>query len=110
MTLIPKLCATIGFLLVLGCSAPYGPAITVCVTDVKDKGFQCVTYPNTRFFLPFASGSSLKCLSPSDAESALKDCNLKNPMTLEWAVPSPDVDNYVCISDNDRSRLMDRCK
>lgn len=111
-------------------SCKSGPRVTACVVDVKSEGFQCVSYPNTRYFLPLKDGEDLECVSPSDLEDALKACKNHKvlPVTLcelrfaesKWQCATPSgssyllplekADNFFCMSEQDRKRVLQRCE
>lgn len=109
-----------------------GPKVTACVVDYKNAGFQCVKYPDKRFFLPLEKGEDLGCVSPQDLEIGLKACKLHQPIPA-YTLCSLDLtrnkffckntesstgfymdiakaDNYFCMNDKDRRRILERCK
>lgn len=111
-----------------GCTSK-GPKVTVCIVDVKHDGFQCVQYPNTRYFLPAKDGKNLLCASPAEIEDAIKACEkhqilqitlcklksdldgftCKNPQGHESNLPWGDSDNYGCMTQKDFKRILERC-
>ncbi len=110
-----------------GCPASFGPAVTVCVLDSAKKGYQCVYFPKAKSFVTFDGNRNLRCISPEESENALKACRKKQvlPVTLcaysasDFLCTSPDgaqahrsaesLENYVCISEQDRLRILERC-
>lgn len=110
-----------------GCS-PSGPAVTLCIVDASNHGFQCADQKN-KFFMPFEKSLSMVCASPFDTEEALKACKAGYilPITLcslhlesidflcvepsgnQKYIAISDADNYVCMNNEDRKRLLERC-
>lgn len=102
------------------------------MVDAKESGYQCVKYPDTRFFLSYEQGKDLKCVSPTDLELGLKACKQHSPLpdyticeldlvrqmfyckldsASAGSFMSPqEVDNFFCLSDQDRRRILERCK
>jgi hypothetical protein len=109
-----------------------GPKVTGCVVDSKNSGFQCVKYPKERFFLPFEKGEYLQCVSGTDLELGLKACKEHEPIppltlcSLDYVrnkffcqlqtasagyyIDVEKADNYFCLSEQDRRRILERCK
>src|SRR5438105_15298556 len=81
LMILSSLCVALG--LSKCAHAPPGPAITGCVVDVKNQGFQCDKYPDERSFIPFEKFQG-KCLSPQDLENSLKSCYLKRVPLATW--------------------------
>ena len=120
------LCALLALL--NGCNP--GLQTQLCIVDAPLQGFDCVNSQKQKTFVKFADGLSLKCASPEDTEDFLKACENHQilPITLcnvqmnsivtfvclepngmKYSVPIPDVDNFVCMTDQDRKRVEDRC-
>jgi hypothetical protein len=114
---------------VSGCSH-VGPDTRLCIVDVKNFGFQCVSQ-NGNYLLPLADGEDLQCVSPSVFEDLLKNCrnhtlikyikcgwNLdapelvcKNPDDAStFRIPFKATDNFICLSVRDLKRVEERCK
>ncbi len=107
-----------------GCAS--GVKLTVCLVDSAHSGFQCVYNGDTAhgYLLPFEKGTDLLCASPGDTEEFLKNC--KNhvilPITLcsykseefqcsdQLKLSLSAADNFVCLSQIDHTRLLERCK
>lgn len=101
--------------------------MTGCVVDSAHEGFQCAN-SKKKFFVPFKDGEGLQCASSADTESFLKAC--KDHHVIEITLCSyveprflctepsgnkyqdiPDhVDNYFCLSEKDKKRVIERCK
>ena len=110
------------------CAAP-GPAVTVCIVDPAENGFDCLTYPKTRFFKPWSEGEGLECLSPDGLEIALKQCKAhqmpeltictlelleskflcKPPHSDSFTIDIPIASNYACMNETDKRRMLERC-
>lgn len=106
-----------------------GPNVDVCIVDAENSQFTCVSSDGKEYDILFANGLDLKCVSTDDAEHWLKVC--KNgaiaSVTLCQYDPSKfmffceypqggnthmipeSVNNYVCLSSRDRSRVEERC-
>lgn len=84
-----------------------GPMVKGCVVDIKDNGYQCAS-THGRSFLTWNQGKDLHCAAPSRLEVFLKACKQKKP------IPYPDdnvrFDNDFCLSDQDLTRLLERCQ
>ncbi len=114
---------------VLSSCAASGPAVSLCIVDHAKQGFDCVTYPKTASFRTWAEGTNLECISPDEMENALKACKAHTtiPLTLcvlnmpalDFLCTDPngnksflaleDADNYACMNDSDKNRLLERC-
>ena len=117
----------ISVLLLQSCNKS-GPAITGCVVDIQNKGFQCLKYPKTKFFLPFGLGLDLGCSSPQDTEEFLKACERHQIIEIpechltaledhfecidgneKFSLELEEADNYFCVNELNRRRIIDRC-
>ncbi len=104
-----------------------GPDVTGCVVDSASLGFQCAN-SKTKYYITFEQGKDLLCASPSDIEDFLKACKdkkvilitlcrfdtplftcTKSPGEQFQDVPEH-MDNYFCLSQKDRKRVIERCK
>lgn len=119
------------FVTFVSCAQPGGPIVTGCVVSGKNPallGFQCVTEGGPSFFKPLAQGYDLKCASPHDFEDALKACRNHQVLTItlcsleavgdflcidpqlnQFHLSLSDADNYFCLSEEDRQRVIQRC-
>lgn len=106
-----------------------GPAIIICVLDVINQGYQCSRFDETPYFRSFDApeSSEMICISPSNIEIILKACKKGSQVgfsscTFKGRVPYcqdsygnsislslDQLDNYVCMSPQDRDRLLARC-
>lgn len=104
-----------------------GPLITACVVDAKNEGFQCAQ-KDKKFFIKFEDGTNLICVSPTDIEQLLKACKqhkIIQTTECKWTEArflcvDPDgnhhqeipdlIDNYFCVSEKDKRRILERCK
>lgn len=116
-------------LALLSCSKPAGPAITGCLVDTARNGFDCVIYPHTRYYTNYKTGMNLECASPSDVETFLKACkngkvatitlcqldaglsyfHCKDPNGVLFQLALNGADNYFCMNEQDRQRIIQRC-
>ena len=127
--LINKGLITLSLFTLVAC-AHKGPKITGCIVDAAATGFDCVKYPSTQFFVPFALGTELLCEMPQDLEDQLKACKHKEaipdvplcsynlddslfhcfkPNSSDFTLAPDMADNYFCTSPQDRKRLLERC-
>ena len=99
--------------------------------DVTSQGFECAYKKQSRF-LTYEQGADLICASPQDTELFLKAC--KKGIYLPITVcsvdivdinfpkgecteisgkitysPINDLENWVCLSPQDKERLLERC-
>jgi len=116
--------------LILGASCnKAGPAITGCVVDAAKDGFDCVTYPSTKSFLPWSLGVFLSCASPEDIEDFLKACESQqilpittcklevnqdkfqctDPHGFKIEISLDEADNFFCASSLNWTRMKQRC-
>jgi hypothetical protein len=115
------------------CGSAAGPKVTGCAVDSPNESYQCVQYPDFRFTLSFAEseGYGLKCVSPYDLDAGLKACKKGQPipvytlceldfvrhkffcqrtdMPFGYFVDIKKVDNFFCMNDYDRKRIIERC-
>lgn len=114
-------------ILALGCAK--GANIVACVVDSASHGFQCSENGERQFFLTLDSGKDLQCTSPAEIEIFLKACKqgtvvevslcrfqiedqyiCKDPLGKESSLHFGEMDNYFCLSEQHRQRVIDRCK
>lgn len=82
------------------------------------------------FFTPFEKGKDLLCASPSDTEDFLKECkngriltiplctyeestkwfHCDDPKGIYYKLETSQADNFFCLSQQDRKRLLYRCE
>jgi hypothetical protein len=110
-------------------SCAKGLDVVVCVVDSEMAGFQCAKYGNEKgYFLSLQDGKSLQCASPAESEEFLKQCKQHNVLPISacsydgaaflcmspgrpaYKLDLKDADNYVCISEQDRRRISERCR
>lgn len=113
------------------CAPGTGPVVTGCIVsgkDVSHLGFQCVTENGPSSFKPLDQGYDLKCTSPTDFEDALKACRNNQVLSITLCNYAADgifhcidpqyrlftltllqADNYFCLSEQDRQRVIQRC-
>jgi len=118
------------FLCIGGCGHS-GAKVNVCVVDAPAEGFQCSeAKKKTETFIPFSKGSNLNCISPSDLEQGLKLCQKGilptltlckiseyspysftciTPVNESYNITPEQADNYACLSDRDKKRILERC-
>lgn len=122
------LIAFIFLLCVFSCASP-GPKVTVCVVSAQSEVYDCIDGNNTKTQVPFSQDPGLICSSPHDLEEALKACKAGNILTVtsctlkyanseflcvqpngsQFFLLYPDAENYVCLSGQDKQRLLERC-
>lgn len=103
--------------------------ITGCVVDLDSRGFQCTTFPKTKFFLAAPGNKDLECIHPEDIELAIKACKQGTVIALttcqlDWnnetsTCTDPDkstklvalstMSNYFCLSGKHKRRLQEKC-
>jgi hypothetical protein len=106
-----------------------GPLVDICIVDEKREGFQCVSYKDKEYYLPFLRGSHLLCSSPYDTEDFLKACKkgqvlivtlcsydlenkdfkCKDKKGQEFHISSKQAENYACFTSQHRKRIIERC-
>lgn len=119
------LLAKLGILSVALSSCASGPKVTVCVVDAKNELYQCADHKDRKFSLPITT--ELECLSPYDMEAFLKACSkgklipvticrysnynfvCQEPSGQQYPISIPSADNYVCVSEQHRKRIEERC-
>ena len=104
-----------------------GARVTVCVVDAPNSLFQC-SDDKKQFSKTLEEGRNLKCSSPAETESFLKACkqgkvldmtlctyqhsiefSCIDPQKNEQMVSLDDVDNYFCVTDQHKKRIIERC-
>lgn len=93
------------------------------------EGFDCVK-EHGKLFRSWEEGKDLQCISPMGLEEVLKACKAHRliPMTLcmlneaatQFVCLTPDhltftlalkeADNYACLNELDKRRMLERCK
>lgn len=100
---------TLFVICISGCSSVYrGPSITACVVDMKNQGYQC-SGPDSDYFVSFANGDDLYCVSPLDLEDFLKDCRVLKDINYPKDNNAPRIDNDLCLNRLDLKRVLQRC-
>lgn len=114
---------------ILSSCASGGPKVTVCIVDAPNSGFQCVDHDGNENFVALRDGSRLACSSPDESEQFLKACKngivkkitacryqieqaifrCKKPDQSEYDLLIRQADNYVCMTDRDIRRIIERC-
>lgn len=124
------LVAFVSFSLAFSGCAHSGPDIFACVVDAAHDGFQCADNKK-KWFISIKEGEDLECISPSDLEDFLKACKEDHraiPVTLcrldlannDFECSPPvgvgfiksivEVDNYFCVTEQSKKRIIQRCK
>jgi hypothetical protein len=121
-------CLVFAVLLNLSACEDGGPEITGCVVNTEKKGFDCVDYPKTKYFVP-AGPSDLECIAPDDLELFLKACKKHKALSvttckLDWTAGKASckpptgqpfviaidaANNYFCINGKYKQRILQRC-
>ena len=116
--------------LISSCASPTGPAVTLCSLDYANSGFQCAN-KKSKYFLTFEAGQALYCAKPEDCETFFKGCKAHQllPLTtceishdymtlkcfppdggLIFSIPIQQGDGYLCLSEQDYTRISQRCE
>jgi hypothetical protein len=112
-------------------SCASGIDATLCIVDSHNYGFQCMNEKSKDgYFLSYRDGAELICASPSDTEVFLKACKKKKLVEValcsyvesldkfgcldlegnQFEIENPKAENFVCLSLQDRTRLIYRCQ
>lgn len=109
-------------------ACPGGPSVDICVVDAPRKAFQCGN-EKREWTLPMSDGEHLTCSSVLDTQQFLVNChkgkimdialcnysvkdgqfNCKDTDGLAFFVSITNADNYVCMSELHRRRVINRC-
>lgn len=128
LTFVLSVVGALFFILSLGCSTQ-GVRVTVCIVDAQNNGYECRLNDASDIghFVGFSEIKDLRCYSPKDMETLIKTCQSHATVKLKectFQVPGftcIDTDgtvekidailgeNYVCLSDQDLQRVLDRC-
>ena len=110
----------------IGC--PKGPLVDICIVDSKQYTFDCANMKD-KWKMSFPEGSKLMCSSPFDTQQFLLNCHkgkiieipvcqysiekerfeCKDIDGMEFIVSILEADNYTCLSESHKQRIINRC-
>lgn len=109
-------------------ACPKGPLVDICLVDSHQMAFQCGNQEK-KWKLPFDKGEKLVCSSPFDIQQLLVNCHrgilievavcrysiqkqlfdCKDTDDVEFVVSIEQAENYTCLSENHKQRILNRC-